>query len=54
MWTHNCKVFRNVVSIDDDKHCHWCGLARDTSEQLDNESITEDKQFLQEINEHGQ
>ena len=54
MWTHKCTVYNNVVSIDDDKHCHWCGLSSNNSEQLNNESISENKQFLQEINEYGQ
>ena len=54
MWTHKCKVYNNVVDIEADRPYYWCGLTQETAEQLSNEHINENKQFLQEINEHGQ
>lgn len=63
MWTHKCKIYGpadgplfggNIVETKDDRPCYWCGLTEETSKQLSNEHINENKQFLQEINEHGQ
>jgi hypothetical protein len=25
MWTHDCKVERTVMSVEDGKECNWCG-----------------------------
>ena len=41
MWTHKCKVYNNVVDIEADRPCYWCGLTQETAEQLSNEHINE-------------
>jgi hypothetical protein len=58
MWIHYCKAkggARNI--IESNEYCQWCGLSESQSKQLNDghdEYITDDKQFLQEINKHGQ